>query len=270
MANAQRGRCNNFGNCTKADTGEIIDIVSGSVQLPICPECGQSLIPYNKGVRKGWWIILGIAAFVATGGAIVSYIISPPAPGERIVEQTVCSPLLMEGKKSLFQRVLVKPNSHKSMEVGALADQAITPFSRYYVYERQTNNNEEWLNIGSSSHCKKEGWIKAKETLEWKQQLSLTFTNTATKDRGRAYFFKDQEALQDVIKESAIIQENDPRLVAVEPENYVDPEKNFYLTPILDFSTQNDINLLKIATATLNPDTPSSAARQESSSPQKR
>jgi serine/threonine-protein kinase PpkA len=258
MANRQQGKCNNFGNCTKADTGELINITSADLN-PLCPECELPLV--IKQPKKIFTppIIITLIALLILGFStlVVSEYSNRQHNNNDKPIISVCSPLLMEGKKSLFQRILIKPNSHKSIEFGGMADQSIIPFSRYYVYARQTNNNEEWLNIGSSIHCKKEGWVKAKETLEWKQQLSLTFTNTATKDRGNAYFFKDKEALQDVVKNSATIQENDSRLVAVEPENYVDPETSFYLTPILDFTTQSDINLLKVATATLNPNVPS-------------
>lgn len=273
MANAQRGRCNNFGNCTKADTREIIDIVNTGAQPSLCPECGLSLQPYNKGGSKTGLIILGITTLITAAGAAVYYYnpdISVPdcktdkqgCEPVQVQVPTICSPLLMDGKKSLYQRVLIKPNSHKSITLGGSANQDITTFSRYYIYERKFINGVEWLNIGSNTRCEqgeqkgKDGWIEATKTIAWKQQLSLTFTNTATKDRGRAYFFKDKDV---VIKDSSSIQENNPNIVAVEPENYVDPNKNFYLTPILDFSTQDDINLLKIATATLKPNTSSPA-----------
>lgn len=273
MANAQRGRCNNFGNCTKADTREIIDIVNTGAQPSLCPECGLSLQPYNKGGSKTGLIILGITTLITAAGAAVYYYnpdISVPdcktdkqgCEPVQVQVPTICSPLLMDGKKSLYQRVLIKPNSHKSITLGGSANQDITTFSRYYIYERKFINGVEWLNIGSNTRCEqgeqkgKDSWIEATKTIAWKQQLSLTFTNTATKDRERAYFFKDKDV---VIKDSSSIQENNPNIVAVEPENYVDPNKNFYLTPILDFSTQDDINLLKIATATLKPNTSSPA-----------
>lgn len=280
MANAQRGKCGNFGNCTKADTGEMIDIVTTGVQESLCSECGLSLQLDNKGGSKIGLIILGITTLITTAGAAMYYY-NPDIPvadcktdkqgcdpvlkkAEQVQVQmpTICSPLLMEGKKSLYQRVLIKPNSHKSTTLGGAANQDITTFSRYYIYERKFINGVEWFNIGSNTRCEqgeqkgKDGWIEATNTIAWKQQLSLTFTNTATKDRGRAYFFKDKEG---VIKDSSTIQEHNPNIVAVEPENYVDPNKNFYLTPILDFSTQDDINLLKIATATLKPNTSSPA-----------
>ena len=271
MANAQRGKCNNFGNCTKADTREIIDIVNTGFQPPICPECGLGLQLYNNKlqIRKEWVIIFSILILVIAGGVFIYNYTNIPVPVQKKDEQippipTICSPLLMDGKKSLYQRVLIKPNSHKSITLGGLANQDITTFSRYYIYERKFINGVEWLNIGSNTRCEqgeqkgkgKDGWIEATKTIAWKQQLSLTFTNTATKDRGRAYFFKDKDV---VIKDSSSIQEHNPNIVAVEPENYVDPNKNFYLTPILDFSTQDDINLLKIATATLKPNTSSPA-----------
>jgi ABC-type Fe3+ transport system substrate-binding protein len=46
----QRARCTNFGNCTKADNGDFIDIPVGGT--PVCPICGKPLTPVPGGAHK--------------------------------------------------------------------------------------------------------------------------------------------------------------------------------------------------------------------------
>lgn len=54
----QQGKCSNFGNCSKADTGETIAIPSSGVQ-PVCPECGFPLMVLGGAISTK--MILGLS-----------------------------------------------------------------------------------------------------------------------------------------------------------------------------------------------------------------
>jgi hypothetical protein len=170
----------------------------------------------------------------------------PPEPVPDPVPKA-CAPLLMEGKKTIYQRVLTKPKAYKAVEPAKADGVPLVPFSRYYVYDQRNIGDEVWLNIGSGIHCQKEGWVKATETILWKQQLSLTLTNPAIKDRGKAYFFSTKEAA-----ENGSNTGTGSEIIATEPDQYIDWQKTFYLLPILEFERRNDATLLKIASAALS------------------
>ncbi len=249
MTKLRKGRCTNFGNCTKADGREDIDIAD-PYNAP-CPECGMPLVPYEQKRRGYLPILLGTAAIFALGwGALYSMQekIPPPKP---IPDPTpkICAPLLMEGKNTLYQRILTKPKARKTSEPGSSEEIQVTPFSRYYVYARRTIGNDDWLNIGSGTRCQKDGWIKAADTIPWNQQLTLALTNPAVKGRGKAYFFNTKEAAENGSETGA-----SPDIMATEPDQYVDWKKTFYLLPILGFESRNNSTLLKIAGATLTGD----------------
>ncbi|WP_373777731.1 vWA domain-containing protein [Glaesserella sp.] len=152
-------------------------------------------------------------------------------------------PLKQEGKQTLFQRVLSTPTCHLSDTAGKSEGKAIPAFSRYYIYARQTVNNKEWLHVGPDEFGKTVGWLDAECTVAWNIQMTLTFTNPSNRDR--LLFFKDKAALENVISSSKKADEikairasldqnnNVPEIVAQEPKEFVDFQKNFYLLPIL-------------------------------------
>lgn len=56
-------------------------------------------------------------------------------------------PLLQEGKQTLFQRVLTYPGCQLAAKAGE-AGKEQPAFSRFYVYQREKQGQEEWLQIG--------------------------------------------------------------------------------------------------------------------------
>lgn len=152
-------------------------------------------------------------------------------------------PLLQDGKKTLFQRVLTTPTCKLSDAAGAAPGAAQPTFSRFYVYERASANNQEWLRIGPDTQGKSIGWLPADCTVEWKMQLTLAFTNPANRDR--LLFFKERSQLEgildapDPVSQVAPIRAKlknsteAPGVLAQEPEYFVDLQKNFYLLPVL-------------------------------------
>ena len=152
-------------------------------------------------------------------------------------------PLLQEGKKTLYQRVLTTPTCKLYAKPGDQSGAAQEAFSRYYVYQRQESAGKKWIEVGADTIGKKIGWLDAACTVEWKMQMSLAFTNPA--NRTLALFFKDRESIEKILDSAdpaltyapildsmAKIGRN-PQVLAREPELYVDFRKNFYLLPIL-------------------------------------
>ena len=152
-------------------------------------------------------------------------------------------PLIQEGKKTLFQRVLTTPGCTLSSSAGGAPGAAQPTFSRFYVYERVQAANAEWLKVGPDSFGKTVGWLPAACTTDWKMQLTLAFTNPANRDR--LMFFKDRATLEgildapDPVSKVAPLRAKlkqgtlAPGVLAQEPEYFVDLHKQFYLLPVL-------------------------------------
>ena len=152
-------------------------------------------------------------------------------------------PLIQEGKKTLFQRVLTTPGCQLSSAAGGDAGAAQPTFSRFYVYERAQAGNAEWLKVGPDSYGKTIGWLPAACTTDWKMQLTLAFTNPANRDR--LMFFKDRATLEGILDAPDPVSKVAPLraklkqgvqatgVLAQEPEYFVDLHKQFYLLPVL-------------------------------------
>lgn len=176
------------------------------------------------------------------------------------------APLLMDGKKTLYQRVLTRPAAEVYKNAGDKNGIQKPAFTRYYVYQRKQLQNQEWLKVGLDSKGKTIGWMLAEKTTPWKQQLSLAFTHTA--GRERVLFFKDSKVLEEIItasdpkKEIEPIRkkiqtgENDARILSIEPEKPIDINKNFYLLPILNseevYTEIGEQIMLEVASVSLN------------------
>jgi hypothetical protein len=91
------------------------------------------------------------------------------------------TPLLMEGKTSLYQRVLTRPGAQLGAQPGGAAGQPVPALSQYYVYERRPIDGAEWLAVGAGSRGTVDGWVRAEATLPWKSQMALVFTNPAAR-----------------------------------------------------------------------------------------
>jgi len=182
------------------------------------------------------------------------------APAAHNAERT---PLLLEGKRTLYQRVLLRPEARLAASPDQAAAQAGPPlpaFSVYYVYGRQ-GGAEGWLEIGRASRGGPDGWVKAERTIEWKQGLTLAFLNPA--GRERALFLRSAQDYQSLLDRpdlgpavaglrQAALAGNPGPVLAVEPEAFIDIRKQFYLLPILDAKTilterAEPVKLLEVA-----------------------
>ena len=152
-------------------------------------------------------------------------------------------PLKQTGKTTLYQRVLSTPTCELKKNINDTTGQSVPAFSRYYVYERKNENNQEWLNVGPDSYGKTVGWINNSCTVAWNMQLTLVFTNPVERDP--LLFFKDKASLSTIvdsdkpetllkpIRDALKKNKMAPQVVAQEPKEFIDFKSNFYLLPIL-------------------------------------
>ncbi len=163
-------------------------------------------------------------------------------------------PLLIAGKRALYQKVITHPSAKLFTFNGStvkVLEDWIKPFTVFYVYERTAVAGEPWLNVGLSSTEGPIGWIDGTMASDWNQALTLVFTERT--GRRPALFFKDLNSLQTVagsstprqttselVSKFSAIQagempppENFP-LKAMEPSGEAVPEERFYLIPIFN------------------------------------
>ncbi|VFS89310.1 Uncharacterised protein [Kluyvera cryocrescens] len=152
-------------------------------------------------------------------------------------------PLLQEGKKTLYQRILTTPGCKLGTAAGDDKGQLQPAFSSLYVYQKEDANGQSWLKVGPDSYGKTIGWLPRSCTVDWKMQLTLAFTNPANRDR--LLFFKEKKSLDDILSAPDPVSLVAPLraklkrdghaegIQAQEPEYFVDLQKQFYLLPIL-------------------------------------
>jgi serine/threonine-protein kinase PpkA len=163
-----------------------------------------------------------------------------------------CKPLLLPGKKTLFQRVITNPGANVYVSTGkkaAIVHASVKPFTIYYVYERRRVEGAEWVKVGPSASCEISGWVEGSLVSEWRQSLSLVFTERV--GRKPVLFFKDLDALEKVAGSPSPADEaaklatqftnitagkttapEDFSIIAMEPQQEAVSRQRFYLMPI--------------------------------------
>ncbi|MDR2744833.1 MAG: VWA domain-containing protein, partial [Desulfovibrio sp.] len=168
-------------------------------------------------------------------------------------------PLLIEGKKTLYQRVVSHPGAvlHAGPDErsGIIAGKVKT-FTVFYVYARQG----ERIQAGVSDR-QADGWLDADKTTAWNQSLTMLFTSRM--GRQPVLFFKDHDSLEklcldDRLGEKILQYEKmmqsgrtppDFPVIAQEPPETAVSEKHFYLLPVLnvDNAFSESAKLLEVA-----------------------
>jgi serine/threonine-protein kinase PpkA len=158
-------------------------------------------------------------------------------------------PLLIEGKTTLYQRVLTRPGAAISAQPGGLGGKELPPMTLLFVYGRQGAGTTSYLEVGSNSEGKVSGFVPEADTIPWKHSLTLAFTNPA--NRERVLFFRDRPGLVEMLNSDRLLVEAEQirkqiadgklppasPVISIEPETFVDMQKQFYLLPILDAGT---------------------------------
>lgn len=175
-------------------------------------------------------------------------------------------PLTLEGKTALYQRVIAIPGAQLFTTIAdTTTAEAVTPFTVFYIYARQTHDGHEWFHVGTANNGKIDGWIAADRGIEWNQTLTVSFKDPAIQQR--VLLFEDRASLkqlaeqhnstayQQLWQQAATGIKADSPVIAMQPEGYINIRKNFYLVPIL---AHEDIlvgahqgRLLKVATVPL-------------------
>ncbi|WLH12665.1 serine/threonine-protein kinase [Pseudomonas hefeiensis] len=169
-------------------------------------------------------------------------------------------PLLMAGKKTLFQRVLSKPGAKLTEEAGAAPGKALPAFSVLYVYERKDLDGSPWLRVGAATDGRSDGWLPATQVSDWKQSLVLKFTERS--GRAPVMFLRqpgevekllaDPSAARNVLLKAQQNREDNQQVLALEPAASAVPQNQFYLLPIFDSresfdETGQPVQLLNVA-----------------------
>ena len=172
-------------------------------------------------------------------------------------------PMLMEGKDTLYQRVLSTPDAR----IYPAADQSaasteVTPFSVLYVYAREN----DWIKVGHDSYGAIAGWMQNDQAIIWNQALTISFKDP--QNIQRVMLFNSKKSLLDLVEsydtdayqqlyQSAVDGESgaDSPIIAIQPEAHIDIRENFYLVPIKQhedvFLDNEQARLLEIASVPL-------------------
>ncbi|CAM2921031.1 serine/threonine-protein kinase PpkA [Pseudomonas gessardii] len=159
-------------------------------------------------------------------------------------------PLLMAGKKTLFQRVLSKPGAKLSSAAGGAPGEALPAFSVLYVYQRKDVDGSPWLRIGTASDGRSDGWLPAAQVSDWKQSLVLKFTERS--GRAPVMFLRqpgevekllaDPAAAKNLLLKAQKTPDDNQQVLALEPAASAVPQNQFYLLPIFDAKESFDEN----------------------------
>ncbi len=174
-------------------------------------------------------------------------------------------PLLKEGRKTVFQRVLTRPGALLHAAPGGEGARVYPAFQPLYVYGR----DGDWVEVGPSISAPPEGWVRAASVTDWKQNIVAAFTNPAGRQRQVLFDTEDRlralmghEALREmqtqILGEVLSGQVSPERgVVAAEPPVFVNIVDRLYLMPILDFAQDlhplnyEDNLLMKVASVPL-------------------
>lgn len=195
-----------------------------------------------------WWDGKGLGVDTMTNVfrgllVIAALALAGNVPAE---EPNGARPLLIEGKKALFQRVLAKPGAKLASIPGKGDAAPVTPFTAFYVYSRVSVEGRNWVQVGYDSHGKKGGWIPDEELIEWNHGLTVSFRDPTGHNRVMLFRDADQaskmastgsDPTYDALYQSAVGDKlpADSPVIALQPSAYVDVKDDFYLVPIREY-----------------------------------
>jgi hypothetical protein len=187
-------------------------------------------------------------------------------------------PLVMEGKKTLYQRILSTPDARIYDSPDSSLDSSLmTPFSVLYVYQKE----DGWLKVGHDSFGKTAGWMQGDETIVWNQALTVSFKDP--QDIQRVMLFSNKQSIQKLVEDydtvayqglyQSVVNNQasaDSPVIAIQPEAHVEIRENFYLVPIKQhedvYLGNEQARLLEIASVPLEVDVNAESSEQEPAS----
>lgn len=244
---------------------------------PVKQPAPKPSAPVKSGSSKPAKAVLAVAIAAALGlGGAFFWLLSgsdTPEPQTPVVQAPVepvapppvaasedGRPLLMPGKKTLFQRVLSKPEAQLVAQPSDASGEPLPAFSVLYVYQRKDVDGQAWVQVGAASDGQRDGWLKAGQTSDWKQSLVLKFTERS--GRSPVMFLRQADDVQRLLdnvsdaRDSLLKAQNNPdqvpQVMALEPAASAVPQNQFYLMPIFDYRESFDadgqpVQLLNIA-----------------------
>lgn len=188
------------------------------------------------------------------------------------------TPLLIDGKKTLYQRVLSRPGALLVARPGDSGGAPVAPFTVFFVYQQFDVGGAPWLLVGAGSDGKTQGHVPAASVVPWRHMITLSFAVPTSRER--VLFFRERQGLTDFVNsdgaavESArLIKEINAKgtlgpthpVIAAEPEKFVDLQKQFYLLPVLDaasvlLKTGHRARVVKVASVTRDAPAPAAPA----------
>ena len=88
-----------------------------------------------------------------------------------LVTAHAAPPLLQEGKKTLYQRVLTTPGCALHEAPGGKPGAVQPTFSRFYVYAGKDEAGKSWVQVGPDSLARR--WVGSTgRTVDWRMQMS--------------------------------------------------------------------------------------------------
>jgi serine/threonine-protein kinase PpkA len=194
-----------------------------------------------KSMSRAGFMVVWVVFFICLG-----------LMGQQIYAARQSKPLLIPGKRTLYQKVITHPGTKLYARAGKaveVIENWVTPFTVYYVYQRASVDSRPWLEVGLSSTEGPIGWIKGSKTSDWNQTLTLVFSERT--GRQPALFINDLKSLQKIagspspgeqaallasqfsaIQSGSISPPAQFPVVAVEPPEEAVSRKRFYLMPI--------------------------------------
>ena len=189
------------------------------------------------------------------------------------------TPLLIEGKQSLYQRVIARPGATLSAQPDGQNAHPVPGFTVYYVYAKPPGNGDAIrIEVGRTADGRPEGWLQASKAIEWKHTMVAAFTNPAGRqpvlflksEQDERRLMMDGQAGQRAqeLRAAATAPGADPGpVLAIEPAAAVDFARNFYLMPILSAERIErefgpPLRLLEVISAPAEPQRPAAPPTQ--------
>src|SRR5512144_3328141 len=144
---------------------------------------------------------------IAAAVVVVMVALTPWAGAHAQLAGGPRKPLLIEGKTTLYQRVLTRPGAVVSAQPGGAGGKELQPMTLLFVYGKQMSGATSYLEVGANSEGRVIGFLPEADTIPWKHSLTLAFTNPA--NRERVLFFKDRPELLDMLNSDKLLVESE-------------------------------------------------------------